>query len=91
MPLAILHEQKRKIKIDINKKKKGGGMGLKNKFATNNTQSKLAGISKLAKKVEFTETQKVFQTNLEQINFNLERPEEKPDDFFAFNNDFSQT
>ena len=84
----MLHEQKRKIKIDINKKKKGGGLGLKTKFATNNTQSKLAGISKLAKKVEFNETQK-FQTNLEQIDFGSQRPEK--DDFFAFNNDFSKT
>ena len=87
----MLHEQKRKIKIDINKKKKGGGLGLKTKFATNNTQSKLAGISKLAKKVEFNETQKVFQTNLEQIDFSSQRPETQPDDFFAFNNDFSKT
>ena len=65
MPLAMLHEQKRKIKIDINKKKKGGGLGglggLKGNFNTNN---KLAGMSKLAKKVEFNETQKIYQTNI---------------------------
>ena len=43
MPLALLNEQKRKIKIDINKKKK---------FSTNAAQlgglkSKLAAVSKL--------------------------------------------
>lgn len=62
----MLHEQKRKIKIDIKKQKKVGGGGLgglgkpglgglgkpKSAFNTNAPKSALSGLSKLDKKPE---------------------------------------
>ena len=67
-PLAMLHEQKRKIKIDIKKQKKGGAGGLggigkpglgglgkpKSAFNTNAPKNALSGLSKLDKKAENT-------------------------------------
>ena len=62
-PLAFLHEQKRRIKVDINKKKKvSGGLGKpakglsklggpSSRFNTQ-VQSKLSGPNKLHKKDE---------------------------------------
>jgi hypothetical protein len=70
VPLAFLYEQKRKIKIDINKKKKSTGLQKLGKGI-----SKLGAISKfgtfakpsISKPLEDVKQQ--YQTNLEQIDF----------------------
>jgi len=64
-PLAFLHEQKRKIKVDINKKKKGVGGGLgkpglkklsklgaPSSKLNNNAPSKLSGPNKVDERDE---------------------------------------
>lgn len=75
-PLSMLSEQKRKIKVQINKKKAGGGLpklgglssgGLgQSKFKTNAPGvHKLAGLSKLDVRKEDTKPKALFATNMD--------------------------
>ena len=66
----MLSEQKRKIKVQINKKKAGGGLkklGLgQSKFKTNASGvNKLAGLSKLDVRKEDAKPKAMFQTNMD--------------------------